>query len=214
MAQNRQLKNAVYYSVSSDSNLRGEIIENDPFLTIDWIANTQRHRVKTNLTGPYNLENVLAGIAIGKYFDLTADEINLGISSYNPANNRSQITKTESNTLICDYYNANPSSMSAALDNFSAISASNKVLILGDMFELGDESVSEHKAIVEKAIGIKADEKIFIGKNFFQNKSEQALFFETTEEAYESIKQRQLKDSTVLIKGSRGMKMEKLVEIL
>ncbi|MGV3509336.1 MAG: UDP-N-acetylmuramoyl-tripeptide--D-alanyl-D-alanine ligase [Sphingobacteriaceae bacterium] len=214
MAQNRQLKNVVYYSVSSDSSLRGEIIENDPFLTIDWIADTERHRVKTNLTGPYNLENVLAGIAIGKYFDLSADEINLGISSYNPANNRSQITKTESNTLICDYYNANPSSMSAALDNFSAISARNKVLILGDMFELGDESVSEHKAIVEKAIGIKADEKIFIGKNFFQNKSEQALFFETTEEAYESIKQRQLKDSTVLIKGSRGMKMEKLVEIL
>lgn len=214
MAQNRQLKNVNYYSISSDSDLQGEIIENDPFLTIDWIANTQRHRVKTNLTGPYNLENVLAGIAIGKYFDLSADDINLGISSYNPANNRSQITKTESNTLICDYYNANPSSMSAALDNFSAISAGNKVLILGDMFELGDESVAEHKAIVEKALGIKADKKIFIGKNFFQNKSEQALFFETTDEAYENIKLHPFKDATVLIKGSRGMRMEKLVEIL
>lgn len=214
MATARQLKNVSYYSTSSDSNIQGEIIESDPFLVIDWISDSQRHRVKTNLTGPYNLENVLAGIAIGKHFGLNIDEINQGISSYNPANNRSQITRTERNILICDYYNANPSSISAALDNFAALSADKKVLILGDMFELGEESISEHTVIVEKAIGIKADVKIFIGKNFFQNRSEDAQFYETTDEAYESLKLNPLSNATVLIKGSRGMKMEKLVEIL
>src|SRR5690606_31816990 len=128
----RNIENIIYYSTQSDSSLKGELIENNPFLIFDWIDDSGHHRVNTNLTGAYNLENILAAIAIGKYFNLSAEEITRGISSYNPGNNRSQIIKTATNTLICDYYNANPSSVSVALDNFSAISAEKKVLILGD----------------------------------------------------------------------------------
>lgn len=214
MAAQRQLENVFYYSTASDSDLKGELIESDPFLTIDWISDSERHRVKTNLTGPYNLENILVAIAIGRHFELSPDEINEGISAYIPGNNRSQITKTEDNTLICDYYNANPSSMAAALDNFASISAGKKVLILGDMFELGDESYDEHKAIAEKALQLNADRKILIGKAFYQCKTEGASFYESTDEALENIKSNSVTGATVLIKGSRGMRLEKLAGVL
>ncbi|MFD2161593.1 UDP-N-acetylmuramoyl-tripeptide--D-alanyl-D-alanine ligase [Paradesertivirga mongoliensis] len=214
MAGQRKLENVFYYSTASDSDLKGELIENDPFLTIDWISDSERHRIKTNLTGPYNLENILVAIAVGRYFNLSPDEINEGISAYVPGNNRSQITKTEHNTLICDYYNANPSSMAAALDNFASISAGKKVLILGDMFELGDESYDEHRAIAEKALQLDVDRKILIGKAFYQCKTEGANFYESTDEALKNIKSDSVKGATVLIKGSRGMRLEKLAEVL
>lgn len=214
MVAERGLQNVYYYSTASDSELKGELIENDPFLVIDWVSDSQRHRVKTNLTGPYNLENVLAAIALGKHFQLSPDEINEGVSSYTPGNNRSQITKTADNTLICDYYNANPSSMSAALDNFATISAEKKVVILGDMFELGEDSLSEHRAIAEKAAAVKADQVVLIGHNFFANQTEGHTFFKTTEEALDYFKTHSVKNATILIKGSRGMQLERLVQLL
>ncbi len=212
MLADRNIQHVSYYN--SSTGLRGELVENDPFLVIDWIIGNQRHRVQTNLTGPYNLENILAAIAVGKHFNLTDEQINEGISLYIPANNRSQITKTEKNTLICDYYNANPSSMVAALDNFSAFDAENKILILGDMFELGEESLAEHKQIVEKARSIHSHGQIFIGEGFFANKTDGSNFFRTTTEAVEYIKTHPIQHATILIKGSRGMKLEQLLEVL
>jgi UDP-N-acetylmuramoyl-tripeptide--D-alanyl-D-alanine ligase len=156
----------------------------------------------------------MAAIAIGKHFTLNASEINEGITSYIPGNNRSQITKTASNTLICDYYNANPSSMNAALDNFASISANKKVIILGDMFELGEDSLAEHKLILEKALQVKCELKLFIGKNFFYSKTNDAQFFETLSEASQYIKANPIQNATILVKGSRSMFLEKLVEIL
>ncbi|MBC8053007.1 MAG: UDP-N-acetylmuramoyl-tripeptide--D-alanyl-D-alanine ligase [Sphingobacteriaceae bacterium] len=214
MISSRELKNIYFYSTDSDSELKGELIESDPFLVLDWITASGRHRVKTNLTGPYNLENILVAIALGIHFKLSPDEINQGVSSYSPGNNRSQITKTQNNTLICDYYNANPSSMNAALDNFAALSAEKKVVILGDMFELGEESAAEHQLITTKALSVKADKTIFLGRNFFSNRSNEGTFFVTTDEALEELKRTGLKGATILLKGSRGMKMEKLLEVL
>ncbi|MEJ6981143.1 UDP-N-acetylmuramoyl-tripeptide--D-alanyl-D-alanine ligase [Pedobacter sp. P351] len=213
MVTERNVKNLSYYNTKETSGLKGELVENDPFLVIDWSYGNHVLRVKTNLTGPYNLENILAAIAIGKHFNLSDKEINQGIASYTPGNNRSQITKTTLNTLICDYYNANPSSMIAALDNFSDLDADNKIVILGDMFELGKESLEEHKQIVEKAKGIHSHEQIFIGENFFENKTAGSKFFKTTDEAVEYLKAYPIKHATILIKGSRGMRMEKLREI-
>ena len=214
MVDDRQLQNVFYYSTSTKSNLKGELVENNPFLVIDWIAEDERHRVKTNLTGPYNLENVLAAIAIGKHFGLSSEEINTGLTSYIPGNNRSQITKTEANTLICDYYNANPSSMTAALDNFASLQADKKIIILGDMFELGDGSKAEHRAIAEKAMNLHAEQSIFIGKNFFEVQVEGGTYYQTTQEALSVIGTDVINQCTILIKGSRGMKLESLVDKL
>lgn len=214
MLTSRNVENVQFYSTSTNSALRGEVVENNPFLIIDWIADSVTHRVKTNLTGSYNLENILAAIAIGWRFNLTAEEINQGIASYNPGNNRSQIKKTETNILICDFYNANPNSMHAALDNFAAIEASNKVLILGDMFELGDDAEAEHQLVLEKAMEVVAGDKIFVGKNFYQNQKVGAQFYDTIGNAVEHLKAYPVKNATILIKGSRGMQLEKLVELL
>ncbi|WP_423148686.1 UDP-N-acetylmuramoyl-tripeptide--D-alanyl-D-alanine ligase [Rubrolithibacter danxiaensis] len=214
MSEERGLTEPIYYGTKAECFVYGYLVENNPYLVVDWFAEGNKHCVKSNLTGIYNLENILAAAAIGLYYGLNAEQINRGIGGYVPSNNRSQITKTEINTLICDYYNANPSSMMVALDNFNAIDADQKVIILADMFELGNESAAEHRAILEKALKITADKKIFIGKEFCKLRDDKSYFFESTEEAFTYLKDHPVKDATVLIKGSRGMKLEKLVEVL
>ena len=213
MSDARKLQNTIKYA-GEGSLVKGAISENNPYLIVNWEYQHQKHTAKTNLTGTYNLENILAAITIGIHFDLTTEQINKGIESYVPGNNRSQITKTESNTLICDYYNANPSSMAVALENFSILDAKNKVIILGDMFELGDESADEHLAVLQKATQIEAL-KIFVGKEFSKSDGVfDAKFFENTQQASDFLKNLGIKNSTILIKGSRGMKLETLVSLL
>ena len=157
MEQARELKNVIFYGTSAKDNLvTGKLAENSPYLSLEWRNNQsgESHTVKTQLTGAYNLDNILAAICIGVYFKLTDDEVNKGIESYQPKNNRSQIVQTATNTLICDYYGiANPSSMMVAIENIGKIDANRKVLILGDMFELGDESIIEHEARHQKSDG-------------------------------------------------------------
>ena len=224
MQQDRDLKNVVLYGTANkDNTISGSLTENSPYLSIEWTnsASGEKYQVKTQLTGAYNLDNILAAVCIGNYFKLTADEINKGISGYQPQNNRSQIKQTESNTLICDYYNANPSSMAVAIENIGKLKADKKVLILGDMFELGEESTAEHTAIIHKALDTNVDERIFIGKEFYNlspevrksgsPKAGNSLFFESAEEAIEALKKHPIKNSTILIKGSRGMALERLV---
>jgi UDP-N-acetylmuramoyl-tripeptide--D-alanyl-D-alanine ligase len=220
MQQDRALKNVILYGTANKTNsITGKLTENSPYLSIEWINNTsgQACQVKTQLTGAYNLDNILAAVCIGNYFKLAADEINKGIAGYQPQNNRSQIKQTESNTLICDYYNANPSSMAVAIENISKLKAAKKVLILGDMFELGEESAAEHAAIIQKALDTAVDERIFIGGAFkkqearIKNQEKKATFYETAEDAIEALKAHPIKNSTILIKGSRGMALERLV---
>jgi UDP-N-acetylmuramoyl-tripeptide--D-alanyl-D-alanine ligase len=237
MQQTRGLQHVIFYGTNNIDNLvTGKLVENAPFLSLEWTNNdtSSDHRLKTQLTGAYNLDNILAAICIGVYFKLTDDEINKGIESYRPKNNRSQIELTKTNILICDYYNANPSSMLAAIENIGNLDAKRKVLILGDMFELGDESVAEHEAVIKKALEAAVDERIFIGKYFVEgsramgksgipelvgdntnkgaeDKIRRSMFYETAEEAITGLKARPVKDSMILIKGSRGMALERLV---
>jgi len=221
MAAARRLPHVEYYGTDAIDNLiSGELLENSPLLTLEWINNKtgQSYKVKTQLTGTYNLPNILVAICIGTYLGLSVNEINAGIEGYQPKNNRSQIVQTETNTLICDYYNANPSSMFVAIENVGKIEAKRKVLILGDMFEMGPEAAVEHASVIKKAMDTPVDERIFIGKDFLSQKSEAgnekaATFYETAEDAIIALKARPITNSTILIKGSRGMALERLVEL-
>jgi len=222
MQNARSLKNVTFYgSIDLDNLVSGQLIENSPYLTLQWTNNStgESYVVKSQLTGAYNLDNILAAICIGVYFKLTPEQINAGISGYQPKNNRSQITQTATNTLICDYYNANPSSMAVAIENLGKIEAKHKVLVLGDMFEMGEESATEHEAIIKKAMETPVDERIFIGSEFASQKSEVgsqtsgSIFYNTAEDAIAGLKANPIRNATVLIKGSRGMALERLVEL-
>jgi UDP-N-acetylmuramoyl-tripeptide--D-alanyl-D-alanine ligase len=171
--------------------------------------------ISTQLVGIYNYYNLLCAACVGNYFKVSDEEINTALAEYTPSNNRSQLQKTASNTLILDYYNANPSSMSLAIENFAKLDQPNKMVILGDMLELGAESEKEHDAIVdllkEKNIG----EALLVGPLFMEaGKKVNARTFSTSEEATTWLKEHAVKDATILIKGSRGIRLEKVVEVL
>lgn len=173
-------------------------------------------KIKSNLIGLYNANNINAAITIGKYFKVSDEEIKEAIESYVPENNRSQMLVKNSNEIILDAYNANPSSMEVAIKNFLQLDKENKVAILGDMFELGEESLQEHKniiALLEKEADVKA---YFVGSHFFANKieSECVTFFETFEDFSDFFKEEKLQRQTILIKGSRGMALERTLELL
>lgn len=220
MQQQRELKKVEFYGTGNSGNtVTGAIVENAPYLTLEWENNHsgRSHVAKTQLTGGYNLHNVLAAICIGVYFGLTDEAINAGVESYQPKNNRSQIVKTATNTLICDYYNANPSSMAVAIENLGLMDADRKVMILGDMFEMGEESQAEHAAIIKKAMATPTNEHIFIGKDFYEAGTAIArtgTYYATADEAISALKANPIKNATILIKGSRGMALERLVELL
>lgn len=211
------------YGVRDDINyVYGDLTGNSHYLSLWWgRKNEAKQNIKTNLTGAYNLHNVLAAICIGCLFGLDPEEINQGIEGYQPKNNRSQITKTATNTLICDFYNANPSSMFVAIENMDKVQASHKVMILGDMFEMGEESAVEHTAVIQKAMSANVDERIFIGKDFSSQQTEvdntnliNTTFYMTAEDAIIGLKANPITNATILIKGSRGMALERLMELL
>lgn len=171
--------------------------------------------VRSQLTGDYNFGNIASAIALAQFFEVPDKAIQSGIENYRPSNNRSQIEISNNfNTIVCDFYNSNPSSLEAAIKNFEAMEGESKMVILGDMFELGDASEKEHQKIVdqlEKSKSIK--NVILVGKNF-SNTSNGAQTFETTQEARRYFESTNLKRHTILIKGSRGMKLESIREIL
>ena len=171
--------------------------------------------VETNLVGSYNADNVMAALAVGEYFGVSLEEGVVAIEAYVPSNNRSQMTKTERNTLIVDAYNANPTSMAAALENFSNVDADCKVALLGDMLELGDESLAEHIAIIRSAAARGFAKVCFVGKEFMKAsveiKFDGALFFETSDALSQWLHDNPLSGATALIKGSRGTQMEKTI---
>jgi UDP-N-acetylmuramoyl-tripeptide--D-alanyl-D-alanine ligase len=212
----KNLQNTLFYGKGFDNFLSGKLVKNDPFLEVEWMYKGDLYQVQSQLTGIYNFENILAAIAIGLQFGLTPNLINDGISTYSPQNNRSQILKTKSNTIICDYYNANPSSMTVAIDNILQLKADNKVLILADMFELGEEAFLEHEIIVKQALLNNAFSKvIFVGEYFKAHEQHQgALFFAKTEELANYLQKNKIENSLVLVKGSRGMKLESVIEYL
>jgi UDP-N-acetylmuramoyl-tripeptide--D-alanyl-D-alanine ligase len=215
MALERGLANTIGYGTGDHNFVSARLKNSSPCLSIDWnLSGEPKHVAFSNLPGIYNFDNICAAICIGSYFNLSPEKINKGINAYQPLNNRSQILETPNNTIICDYYNANPSSMAVALDNLDATDATSKVLILGDMFELGKESANEHRLILEKALLTKAERRIFIGEEFYKLKGiEDAEFYKNTSQALEALNQHSVKQSTILLKGSRGMKLESLLNL-
>ena len=215
MADKARLKNIVRYNVVESGAVHGLLKHSDPLIEFNWSFEGNTHQAKANLTGTYNFENILAAISIGCFFKLSAEEINKGLADYFPTNSRSQLTKTEKNTVICDFYNANPSSMAAAIANLNSLSATNKIAILGDMFELGDESAAQHQHIIELARKTDVDDLIFVGQHFYNAKGNfNANFFATPAEAADFIKTKDWKGALVLLKGSRGMALEQLLPLL
>lgn len=216
MLKTRNFVKLVKYGTDASNQVMGELLSNEPYLKIRWTYPRGTFEVQSQLTGIYNFENILGAIAIGLDFDLSPAQINAGISNYAPKNNRSQISKTEKNTVIGDYYNANPSSMVLAIDNIAQLKATKKVLILGDMFEVGESTAQEHLNVIRKALAYPFTQVIFIGKHFKEASSDtiNALFFTDTDEAYNHLKHQRIEDSLVLVKGSRGMRLEKLMELL
>lgn len=216
MASKRKFKEMRTYGFF-DSDINGRILERDPTLLISWSKKEFSTEVQTQITGSYNLENILAAICVADYMRIGSELINEGLRSYEPLNNRSQLLKTNTNIVICDYYNANSSSMEAALENFNSLkSYPKKVIILGDMFELGQETYREHEHIMNKAMFVNADVCVFIGQSFYAHKKDlQGVhFFETTQEAKMFLKEKPLRDALILLKASRGMAFENIIEIL
>ena len=184
-------------------------LEVNPFVKLSYRNTT----IQSNLIGKYNFTNIAAAIAIGTYFKISETAMKEAIESYVPTNNRSQLLTTKHNTVILDAYNANPSSMQVALENFDTLKAPSKVVILGDMFELGKESVHEHQAIVDVATAFNFDETYFVGENFNIAKTNKPQF--KTYQAFEEfLKKNPLKNSSILIKGSRGMRLERILEFI
>jgi len=215
MASARKLKDIITYGTSNSNDISGVLLQNNLFLEVKWGFKNEIYEVKSQMTGIYNFENILVAVAIGKHFGLSAEEINKGIADYSPQNNRSQIIKTEKNTIIGDYYNANPSSMLVAIENIAKLDADQKVLILGDMFELGEEATTEHEMIIQKVLSYHFDQVIFIGDEFLKlNELSEAQFFKTTNEAVIFLQKNPISNALVLLKGSRSMHLESLMSLL
>jgi len=172
--------------------------------------------IKTHLIGIYNANNINAAITIGKYFGVDEKEIKYALESYIPQNNRSQLITKETNRIILDAYNANPSSMTVAIENFLQLNDSNKVMILGDMFELGTESPDEHKTIINMVSNNNKATSYFIGKEFYCQKVNQKNFhfFETFDAFSQYLNKIKIENSSILIKGSRGMALERTLQFL
>ncbi|WP_026717797.1 UDP-N-acetylmuramoyl-tripeptide--D-alanyl-D-alanine ligase [Flavobacterium gelidilacus] len=172
--------------------------------------------IQSHLIGIYNANNISAAITIGKYFKIDDLAIKEAIENYIPENNRSQMIQKNGNEIIMDAYNANPSSMNAALINFFQLDKNPKIAILGDMFELGDESFEEHQKIVELVSNYSEVEVYFIGKHFYKTKkdSNHINFFEDFESFSNALKGKDFKNSLLLIKGSRGMALERTLDFI
>ena len=194
-------------TISFNENLK--FIEVNPFVQLSFKSNI----IQSNLIGKYNYTNIAIACTIGNYFKVSDLDIKKAIEAYIPDNNRSQIIKKPLNKIILDAYNANPSSMKAALENFSSINEKHKTIILGDMFELGTTSFEEHQNIVALVEKLDFDNSFFVGEHFYQAKT-QNLAFKTYEELLEYLKKNPLKHQSILIKGSRGMRLERLLGVI
>ena len=204
----------ILYGALQGSSCRGQVLENHGMLAIDWLTDDQSIRINTNLVGSYNFENVMTAICLGTFFDIPSGLIKSAISSYTPSNSRSQVMKTERNLIILDAYNANPTSMLVAIENFRQMKATHKMVILGDMLELGEESFAEHLAIVNLVEASGFDNVILVGPDFAKAAGERFHCFMTSAAACEWLFTQKLKDYSILIKGSNGIKMEKVLEAL
>ena len=203
----------ITYGNGDDAFASGQVVSCDPFLVFNWKQQGKLHTVETHMIGSYNLDNVLAAVAVGRFFKIPAERISRAIAAYEPTNNRSQFKKTDNNELIIDAYNANPSSMKVALDNFITMPVQPKAIILGDMRELGPTSDELHAEVVEQIKKCQFD-KVFLCGEHFSKVGKEFSPFATTEAMVEELRKQPLKGYHILIKGSHSMGLEKLADIL
>ena len=180
-----------------------------PFVQLKY----QKLTIQSNLIGKYNFSNIAAAITIGAFFKISKEAIKEAIEGYIPNNNRSQIIQKNQNSVILDAYNANPSSMKVALENFAAIEGKHKTIILGDMFELGESSALEHQAVADLSQSLHFKQRFFVGQNFYNTETE-AQQFQTYEELHNYLKNNPLENQSILIKGSRGMRLERILDLI
>ncbi|MGE5519548.1 MAG: UDP-N-acetylmuramoyl-tripeptide--D-alanyl-D-alanine ligase [Candidatus Dadabacteria bacterium] len=217
LEMSRGIKEIFTYG-THNADIVGNVLQSDPFLDVKFTEGINRV-LKTNLVGNYNLPNILAAVAVGKYFKVPEQKMQTAIEGYSPTNSRSQMVEKNSNRIILDAYNANPSSMKAAIENFASLHAGeiagndHKILVLGAMAELGPESPDEHKALVDEIKQHNWKEVLLVGGDFL-NIEHPFKQFTTAIDAGEWLKQKNIHHSYILVKGSRSMAMEKVMEYI
>lgn len=200
---------SVSYGKDDSANYNAAILSSNPYLSIKWDG----MEINTNLVGDYNFENVMAAITVGCYFNIEQELIIKALEDYSPTNNRSQFIKTEKNEVVMDAYNANPVSMSNSVRNFRNISDENHLLILGDMKELGDESLNEHQEILNLVKSLSFNNVILVGSEF--NKINSGFIsFLNVEELISHINNNEIRGKKILIKGSHSIHLEKIINLL
>ncbi len=201
----------ITYGRRFDADINFEENKGSTFASLKWSG----HEINSQLVGSYNVDNMAAAIAIGDYFQIKSLQIAQALREYTPENKRSQWLKTDKNEIVLDAYNANPSSMSVSLESFMSINHPNKWIILGDMLELGEESREEHKRILNYLNSFKKEQVVLVGPEFIMSDNENKYnSFETTKIAKEYIVANPISDALILIKGSRGIALEELLEYL
>lgn len=210
------LLNRIIFGNHKKSIVSGTVKQQFPTICVELIFETgEKTLVQTHLTGKYNLENILAAAAFGFYFKVPVQDIAKAISNYKPSNNRSQIINKNGNTFFLDAYNANPSSMALAIENFAEWNVKNKMVILGEMLELGSHSMEEHKAIIALTEQKQFDKIILIGEGFrkaISDKKNQFQYFPSVDDLKEWFVLHKISGAHLLLKGSRLNKLERLLE--
>jgi len=206
------IENFGYSSYRNEAFLKIDSISANPFLKVGFDDTI----IQSHLIGIYNANNIAIAVLVGKFFEIPNFDIKQAIEDYIPENNRSQMLIKNSNEIILDAYNANPSSMKVAIENFCQIQNQNKIVFLGDMFELGAESYFEHQQIVTSLIGDQNITCYFVGKYFFecQNEMSHFKFFESFDALKENLSATKIQNNVILIKGSRGMALERILDCI
>lgn len=208
----KQLSNNIkkYTYSKNNGDVIAQLISETPNVILNW----KNQQIVSNLYGKYNFYNILLAICVGDYFEVSDDKIKLGIESYVSSNNRSQLIKTEKYNIYLDAYNANPSSMNVAINSFASNPSNKKLMILGDMLELGDVSNEEHQSIADKANLLNIN-TLFVGQEFNNIKNKYEFnYFPNTEELINWIDINNIKADSILIKGSRGIRLEAAAEYI
>lgn len=210
--QTLHYENLYHFGLITSTGANLELVSSQPHIKLKY----NEFMINSKLTGIYNFNNIAVAIGVGSYFKVDSHDIVSAIEGYNPTNNRSQVIEKDSNTIIMDAYNANPTSMMAALENFEQLETPDKILFLGDMFELGATSASEHQHIVDYLSAHNLGQTYLVGKNFYNTSSNGSSIqkFESFEELKHNLQNHPLKNKFVLIKGSRGMALERILELI
>ena len=201
--------NSVNYGKNDNADYHAEILSSNPYLSINWNNKT----INTKLVGDYNFENVMAAISVGMHFNIEQEQIIKALENYSPTNNRSQFIRTDKNEVVMDAYNANPVSMSNSIQNFRNISDSNHLLILGDMKELGKDSLNEHQEILNLIERLNFKNVILVGSEF-SSVNNSFISFSNVDELINHINQNEISGKKILIKGSHSIHLEKIINLL